>query len=95
MKLYHWTQQKYLESIFEKGLLPNGMGIVYLTPEPKTDFGEVLLEVETGGNKLTAFDDCREWEIFCWGEIPPKNIKVICEKSQSQIPEKLLVIPQT
>lgn len=77
MKLFHWTKKKYLSSIFNCGLKPNRIGIIYLTPNPEATkgFGEVLLEVETGELKLTAFDDCREWEVLCWGSIPPSKIK--------------------
>jgi len=81
MILYHWTYQKCLESILREGLKPKTeLGIVYLSPtKKKPGFGryEVLLKVETGDNKLTAFDDCREWETLCWGSIPSENIKVL------------------
>lgn len=78
MKLFHWTKEKHLTSIFNSGLSPNRIGIVYLTPNPQAtkDFGEALLEVETGELKLTAFDDCKEWEVLCWGSIPPNKIKI-------------------
>jgi RNA:NAD 2'-phosphotransferase (TPT1/KptA family) len=82
MKLYHWTKRENLESILNEGLRPNGLGIVYLTPQPEAwktyeqgrSDGEICLEVETGDLKLTAFDDCREWEILCWGRVPPEDI---------------------
>lgn len=77
MKLYHATQRKNLASILSKGLLPNRLGIVYLSPQPMLRFGDTLLEVETGENKLTAFDDCRDWEVLCWGKIAKRNLKVI------------------
>lgn len=63
------------------GILPSRIGIVYLSPDMEVArrFGnnEVVLEVKTGNLKLTAFDDCKEWEIFCWGKIPPENIMEI------------------
>lgn len=76
MKLYHQTSRNNLKSILRKGLIPNKIGIIYLSPLCNLKFGEVTLEVETGNNKLTAFDDCREWEVLCWGRIPPENVKV-------------------
>ncbi len=76
MKLYHQTSEKSINSIFRKGLIPNGLGIVYLSPLSNLGFGEVTLEVETGNNKLTAFDDCSDWEVLCWGKIGPENIKL-------------------
>ena len=77
MKLYHWTKPKNVASILSKGLKPNGMGIVYLTPQPDKwhPDGEVCLEVETGDLKLTAFEDCSDWEVLCWGKIPPEQIE--------------------
>jgi hypothetical protein len=55
------------------------MGIVYLSPtvEIVGSFGvdfDILIEVETGDLKLTAFEDCKEWEVLCWGAIPRQNI---------------------
>ena len=76
MKLYHWTKKENIESILKEGLRPSGFGIVYLTPKPETYVGEVCLEVETGNLKLTAFEDCKEWEVLGWGAIPPKDIIV-------------------
>ena len=76
MKLYHWTKKKNIKSIIKEGLKPNGIGIVYLTPKPEKWRGEVCLEVETGDNKLTAFDDCKNWEVLCWGGIKPENLKL-------------------
>ena len=74
MKLYHQTSRKSLSSIAKKGLIPNSLGIVYLAPLLGFGFGEVTLEVETGNNKLTAFEDCSDWEVLCWGRVPPENI---------------------
>ena len=56
--------------------MPNKIGIIYLTPLLGLGFGEVTLEVETGSNKLTAFDDCKDWEVLCWEKIEPSNIRV-------------------
>ena len=81
MKLYHGTHRINLESIEQNGLRPSRIGIVYLSPKPKAayHFGddEILLEVETGDIKLTAFEDCSDWEVLCWGYISPENIKQI------------------
>ena len=82
IKLYHSTNEKNIISIKKKGLLPNIIGIVYLSPYPQKDYGEIVLEVETGNNKLTAFEDCREWEVLCWDRISPENIKI---KISSQV----------
>lgn len=60
----------------KNGLLPNRLGIVYLSPVRYLESDLITLEVETGDNKLTAFDDCKDWEVLCWGKIPPQNIKV-------------------
>ena len=77
MKLYHQTKIKNIESILKIGLIPNKIGIVYLSPRNDLNFGDVTLEVETGDNRLTAFDDCKEWEVLCWGRIEPSNIKIL------------------
>lgn len=69
MKLYHWTDKRNLLSILQNGLKPNGIGIVYLTPSPDKWQGEICLQIETGELKLTAFDDCSDWEVLCWGDI--------------------------
>jgi hypothetical protein len=53
------------------------MGLVYLSPIKDADFGPVLLQVETGDLKLTAFDDCKDWEVLCWGSILPEDIWLI------------------
>jgi len=67
MKLYHWAKKEHINSILREGLRPSRIGIVYLTPDPKatSGFGDTLLEVETGNLKLTAFDDCKNWEVLC------------------------------
>ena len=82
MKLYHSTSKGNADSIMREGLRPNEIGIVYLSPslkEARGWGGEVILEVETGDCKLTAFEDCKAWEVLCWPEtpIPPTQIKVI------------------
>ena len=74
MKLYHQTCRRNLRGILRKGLIPNMFGIVYLSPLPDLGFGEITLGVETANNKLTAFEDCSDWEVLCWGRIPPENI---------------------
>lgn len=60
------------------GLRLNRFGLLYLSPRSDLDFGDVTLEVETGDSKLTAFDDCKDWEVLCWDAIAPQNIKVFC-----------------
>lgn len=85
MKLFHSTPTENVESILKKGLIPNGFGIVYLSPDLehvyKTD-DRTILEVETDELRLSAFEDCKEWEVFCWGHIPPENIKIVKEISK-------------
>ena len=84
MILYHYTDKSCLDSIMHEGLKPNGMGIIYLTPNLKScplfRFGDVLLWVETGNAKLTAFEDCKDWEVLCWNPIPPENITLVMVK---------------
>lgn len=79
MILYHYTNKTKLNSVLLRGLKPNKLGIVYLTPNPAEmkGFGNVLLEVETGELRLTYFDGCNKWEVLCWGHITSKNIKVV------------------
>ncbi len=81
MKLFHGTSKAAWDKIKNEGLKPSGIGIVYLSPTPEViDFWggfEILLEVETGDTKLTAFEDCEDWEVFCWGHIPPDKIKLL------------------
>ncbi len=79
MILYHRTAKQNIQSILIGGLKPNKIGIVYLTPAPdKTkSFGDVLLKVDTGDLRLTAFEDCSDWEVLCWGHILPKNITIL------------------
>jgi RNA:NAD 2'-phosphotransferase (TPT1/KptA family) len=77
MKLFHQTQKKNVASILRDGLKPSRIGIVYLSPRSDLSFGDVTLIVETGDNKLTAFDGCEDWEVLCWGSIPPEHISVI------------------
>lgn len=80
MKLYHQTKKENIQSIILNGLIPNKLGIVYLSPRSDLKFGDITLEIETGKNKLTAFDDCKDWEVLCWGKIEPFNIRIIREK---------------
>ena len=78
MKLYHGTDSKNLSGIFDEGLKPNHIGIVYLSPTlEKCNWGDSILEVETGDLRLTAFEDCSDWEVLCWGKVLPHNIKQI------------------
>lgn len=82
MKLYHQTKSENIESILKTGLIPNGLGIIYLSPRDDLNFGDITLEVETGDNKLTAFANCKEWEVLCWGRIEPSNIKILTNKCE-------------
>lgn len=81
MILYHWTPNENVGSILESGLIPKRDDWCnYLTPKPQNlgfcDPEEhTLLQVETGDIRLTAFDDCKDWEVLCWGVIPPENIE--------------------
>lgn len=79
MKLYHWTDRTNIPSIMKEGLRPSRIGIVYLTPkaEKVAGGGDTCLEVETCNLRLTAFEDCRDWEILCWGHIPPECVREV------------------
>lgn len=81
--LYHGTLASNVESILSEGLRPSGFGIVYMSPSPEIakNFGECVLEVNVLGYKLSCFEDCVEWERFCWTDkpIPSDKIKVIDE----------------
>ena len=80
MIAYHSTSRANVDSILKEGLRPNGIGIVYLSPslgKARKWCGQVIFEVETGDLRLTAFDDCKKWEILCWGRIPPQNLRVV------------------
>ncbi|KKL19403.1 hypothetical protein LCGC14_2465810 [marine sediment metagenome] len=79
MRLYHWTNSGNVQSILEHGLIPNRLGIVYLTPSPDkwtAHMNNTCLTVETENITLTSFEDCSKWEVLCWGHVPAKNIKV-------------------
>lgn len=79
MRLFHGTTPAAWEQIKEKGLKGNGRGLVYLTPliEEARCYGGVVLEVETGGLRLTAFEDCRDWEVLCWGTVPANQVQLL------------------
>lgn len=81
MKLYHWTKTANLDSIMKIGLIPNGLGIVYLTPDPKfwNKHGDILLKVETRDSRLTTFQEEDEivHEVLCWNKIDPQDIEVL------------------
>lgn len=86
MKLYHGTSWEAWQHIQAEGLqsrIPKsegGWGLVYLAPtaESAERWGEVVLEVETGDLRLTAFEDCKGWEVLCWTEngIPPEQVQL-------------------
>ncbi len=78
MILFHATSRDNLPSILETGLRPSRLGIVYLSPNPElaANFGDAVLEVAVPEElSLTAFDDCEEWEVLCWGHIPAECVK--------------------
>lgn len=80
MKLWHATDAENVPSIMREGLRGNSWGIIYLTPNKDVrPWGDILLEVETGDLHLTAFEDCREWEVLCWADepIPPSQIRIV------------------
>ncbi len=86
MILYHYTRNHNLKSIFEEGLKPNGIGIVYLCPAYEiasqvvaSSEYENILEVDTGDCKLTSFEDCSEWEVLCWtgAPLPPESLRLV------------------
>ena len=76
MRLYHQTQKENVSNIMKLGLQTNRLGILYLSPRSDLNFGNVTLVVETGDAKLTAFEDCKDWEVLCWDNIEPKNIQI-------------------
>ena len=78
MILYHSTDSRNIQGISQGGLKPNHTGIVYLSPTFETcKWGDTVFEVETGDRRLTAFEDCSDWEVLCWGKIPPENVRKI------------------
>jgi RNA:NAD 2'-phosphotransferase (TPT1/KptA family) len=76
--LYHTTTPERAESILREGLSTNKNGWSYLSPKPDQwpNMGSTVLEIETGDARLTAFEDCEDWEVLCWSHIPPENIRV-------------------
>lgn len=93
MKLYHGTNWEAWQHIQTEGLRPRipksegGWGLVYLAPtaESAECWGEVILEVETGDLRLTAFEDCKEWEVLCWLEgdaILPTQVRLHSEEKR-------------
>jgi hypothetical protein len=78
MILYHTTTAKNAASILKNGLRTNKSGWSYLSPKPDQwpGHGDTVLEIETGDAKLTAFEDCSEWEVLCWNIISADNIQV-------------------
>lgn len=79
--LYHGTSPEAAEKILHEGLKPNGMGFCYLSPQQEIarHFGTgAVLEVDPPDDmNLTAFEDCADWEVFCWGTIPPDRIRML------------------
>jgi len=88
MILYHGTTPEAWARIQDEGLRPRipksqgGWGLIYLSPKSEIaqNFGEVVLEVETDDLKLTAFEDCKDWEVLCWLEgdaIEAEKVRVL------------------
>lgn len=88
MNLFHWTQNEKLESILANGLRTNGMGIIYLTPDPTVRFGDCCLVVSVDGKRLSAFEDCSDWEILCWDDIEPARISKREESWPTKCPKR-------
>lgn len=76
MILYHHTRAENLANILKIGLIGNGSGIIYLTPINTPIFGDTILKVNVEGLRLTAFDDCKDWEVLCWDEIQPSRVRI-------------------
>ena len=85
MKLYHGTTKEAWQKIQFEGLrarIPKsegGWGLIYLAPtvEAASCWGDIVLEVETGDSPLTAFEDCKEWEVLCWSDlISPTRVRL-------------------
>jgi len=74
MLLWHFTPKMNVSSILKSGLVPNKIGIVYLTPLPIPPAGfskdDAMLLVDTGDLRLTTFQEAEPvWEVLCWGRI--------------------------
>lgn len=99
MKLYHTTTAENVQSILNSGLKfspfiglngeKNPGQWLYLSPKPFQwpNLGDIVFEVETGSARLTCFEDCEEWEVLCWEEIPPEQIRLLKEKEDYFPPE--------
>lgn len=82
--LYHGTDPANLPSILTEGLRTNSGGWLYLTPmiEEARCHGKAVLRVRVPeGIRLSYFDGCEDWELLCWGPIPPGCIEVLECKS--------------
>lgn len=82
MILYHGTTPEALPGILREGLRPKRKGrCSYLSPKPEAAscFGQgVLLQVDVPKRvPLSAFEDCEDWEVLCWGTVPPSRITVL------------------
>ena len=83
--LFHGTTPaawKHIQVEGLRGRIPEsegGWGLVYLTPlvEEARCYGTVVVAVETGDLRLTSFEGCEEWEVLCWGTIPPEQLSVL------------------
>ena len=84
--LFHATTPSAWVRIEKEGLKPRTeMGIIYLSPNPidASNFGEIVLKVKIREQKLSAFEDCVDWEVLCWDPIPPEDIsKTSCENRE-------------
>ncbi len=78
--LYHGTTAERARRILEEGLRVNGGGWCYLSPTPASalQFGPTVLQVLVpNGVRLSAFEDCSDWEVLCWAPIPPECVSLL------------------
>ena len=83
MGLYHRTNNNCLKSIMAVGLLckysnywKGHGGCIYLSKSPQTNFGIILLSVESGRLNISVLSD---WEYICWENITVDRIRIIGE----------------
>ena len=77
--LWHGTSRTNLETIRSEGLKPNHLGCISLTPKFKIAqrYGEVVLQVDVTGGRMTQFEGGEE--ILYWTDkpIPPEKLQYI------------------
>lgn len=84
LTVYHRTSRKNVESIKKYGILRSKSqtwqgkgGCIYLSRNPDTNFGEVLLEVKLHVDEPSECYDLSDWEIICFHDIRPEDIRVL------------------